>query len=200
VPTDPNIRKLVDSAKKGNVKAFDQLVAHFERQVLGFAMKLTGNLTLAQDVAQDAFVRAWTHIQTFRGEASFSTWLCRIVLNSYLDFKRRAGSAKEISLQEYETGPDGQQSQQIADQTKTPQELAENREAMELLRWGVAQLPDYQKAMLVMFHFEHLSYDEIAHVMDLPVGTVKSRMNRARIVLREILSPFLEHFGAVSES
>ena len=148
---------------------------------------MTGSREDALDLAQDAFFQAWKALSTFQGESSFATWLYRLATNLCLDHlraqKRRTQSmGPALSLDDEENGP-----VQVADQQLQPQEAVERSERRRALERGLASLPDHHRQVLIMRELSGLSYQEIAQVLDLDLGTVKSRIARARLSLRKIL-------------
>ncbi len=189
-------RELIERSRNGDREAFDELVRRYEKQAYNLAYRLTGNYDDASDVVVEAFVRAFQGLHTFRGEAHFGTWLYRVVLNTFYDTRKRAkGSQHTVSLEE-ELELDGDTlTRQIEDTSPGPQELVEQQERDEILQRAIDQLPPERRVLVVLYHFENLSYEEIAQILKLPVGTVKSRLNRARLALREILEPSRELFG-----
>lgn len=191
MPNDDSL--LIERAKAGDVKAFDLLVRRYERQIFNFALKLTGNREEASDVVQEAFVRVFRFMESFRSESSFSTWIYRVLVNAFLDMKKkRRIDDKTLYLEEHR-GPEGQiLAKEIEDTGPTPEEAAIERERGEAVLEAILSLPDYQRAMILMFHSEGMSYEEIAEVTQLPLGTVKSRMNRARLALKEKLAGKVE--------
>lgn len=195
--TDNNAQEsvLILKAQQGDRQAFDQLVAMYQNRAYQFALRLTHNQDDAADMVAETFIRAYKAIERFRSEASFSTWLFRILYNAYLDLQRRDKSKRHVSLDERIEGEDGEMRRQIPDTSASPQELAEGEEQKVALMKAVHQLPDYQQSMILLFHTEGKSYEEIAEIVGLPLGTVKSRMNRARLSLRKILSGQAELFA-----
>jgi RNA polymerase sigma-70 factor, ECF subfamily len=142
----------------------------------------------------EAFVRVYNALGNFRGQSAFGTWLYRIVTNCYLDHRKKDKSRFQTSL-EASVQPDGSEvERQFEDTSDGPDELAERSAREEAVQDALERLPEFQKAMLVMYHVEMLSYEEIAEALDLPIGTVKSRLNRARIALRDLLSHNVELF------
>ncbi|GDX40123.1 RNA polymerase sigma factor [Armatimonadota bacterium] len=192
----PDIKEqlLIDRCKKGENAAFDQLIRNYEKRVYNLAYRLCGSYDEANDVSMDAFIRVFQAIKHFRGEANFSTWLFRIVTNVYLDRRKRVKNRQHLSLEEYIELEESSIARQIEDPAPHPGQVAETNERNTVLQKAVASLPDYQRAMVVLYHTEGLSYDEIAEALDLPIGTVKSRLNRARLVLREKLQSKTELF------
>jgi len=140
-------------------------------------------------------VRVFQGLHTFRGEANFGTWLHRVVVNTFLDMRKRSKGRQNVSLEEQLELDGDTLTRQIEDTSPGPEELVEKEEREEVLQRAIAQLPPERRILIVLYHFENLSYEEIAQMLNLPVGTVKSRLNRARLALREILQPSRELFG-----
>jgi RNA polymerase sigma-70 factor (ECF subfamily) len=187
-------RKLVARCKKGERGAFDDLMRRYEKKVYNFAFRLCGNYDEANDVASETFVRVFNALGNFRGDSSFITWLFRITTNVYLDEKKRQRARPAQSLEEIIELEETTVRRQIEDPSPTPGEQVEHHERVDMLQNAINSLPDYQRMMIVMYHTENRSYEEIAEMLDLPIGTVKSRLNRARLSLREKLEPLREHF------
>ena len=180
-------QELVARAKAGDQQAFEQLVLDNQNRIYSLAVRLTGDREEGADLAQEAFVKAWQGLPAFQGESSFATWLYRLATNLCLDHlrtqKRRTQSmGPALSLDDEENGP-----VQVADQQLQPQEAVERSERRRALERGLASLPDHHRQVLIMRELSGLSYQEIAQVLDLDLGTVKSRIARARLSLRKIL-------------
>jgi RNA polymerase sigma-70 factor (ECF subfamily) len=186
---------IIERCKNGEKEAFDALFRAYEKRVYNLAYRLSGSYDEANDISMDAFLRVYQALRLFRGEANFSTWLFRIVTNVYLDRRKRMKNKMHLSLEEYIELEENSVARQVEDPAPTPDRQAERRERNEIIQKAVSELPDYQRAMIVLYHTEGLSYEEIAEAMDLPIGTVKSRLNRARLVLREKLQSFQELFS-----
>ncbi len=188
-------RQLIERCRSGDREAFDELVRRYERQAYNLAYRLSGNYDDASDVVVEAFVRVFQGLHTFRGEANFGTWLHRVVVNTFLDMRKRSKGRQNVSLEEQLELDGDTLTRQIEDTSPGPEELVEKEEREEVLQKAIAQLPPERRILIVLYHFENLSYEEIAQMLNLPVGTVKSRLNRARLALREILQPSRELFG-----
>jgi len=186
---------LIQRCKDGDICAFDELVTRFQKRVYNFAYGIAGNYDDANDVAQEAFVRVFNSIATFRGDANFTTWIYRIVTNVYLDERKKAKSHRQTSLDEYIDLDENSVSRQIEDESPLPDEVAENKERNQAVRAAINSLPDYQRIIMTLYHLHDRSYEEIADVLNLPIGTVKSRLNRARQALKEKLAADPELFG-----
>lgn len=194
--TSSDDRQLIERCQNGDREAFDALVRRYEKQAYNLAYRLTGNYDDASDVVVEAFVRAFQGLRTFRGDANFSTWLHRVVVNTFLDLRKRSkGRHQVVSLEEQIELEGDALTRQIEDTSPGPQELVEEQEREQVLQRAIDQLSPERRILIVLYHFENLSYEEIAQMLKLPVGTVKSRLNRARLALREILEPSRELFG-----
>lgn len=169
------IRRVLD----GDGNAFEALVAAYEKNVYNLALRMTGNAQDAEDMAQEAFVKAYTSLPGFRGDSKFSVWLYRIVSNVCLDFLRRQNRrpASSLSLED----EDGEESQMdIPDESQSPEQLLERSLTQEAVRRGLQSLSAEQRQILLLREIQGLSYEEIAETLDLEAGTVKSRIFRAR--------------------
>ena len=169
------IRRVLD----GDGNAFEALVAAYEKNVYNLALRMTGNAQDAEDMAQEAFVKAYTSLPGFRGDSKFSVWLYRIVSNVCLDFLRRQNRRPASSLsQEDEDGEETQMD--IPDESQSPEQLLEHSLTQEAVQRGLQSLSEEQRQILLLREIQGLSYEEIAETLDLEAGTVKSRIFRAR--------------------
>jgi len=185
---------LIAASQRGDRSAFDELIRRHQHRAYQYAFRLTSNPDEAADLVSDAFLRVHHALGNFRGQSAFTTWLYRIVTNCYLDLRKRERTRQHLSL-DAPVGRDGEDvGREVVDVSEGPGAHAERDERERLMRQAVAKLPAYQQAMLTLFHVENLSYEEIAQSLDLPIGTVKSRLNRARLSLRELLVPDAELF------
>ena len=191
---DANERNLIEKCKQGDRRAYDTLIRNYEKRVYNLAYRLSGHYDEANDISVDAFIRVFQALRLFRGDANFSTWLFRIVTNVYLDRRKRTRNKQHLSLEEYIELEENSVARQVEDPAPSPALRAEERERHDMMQSAINSLPDYQRVMIVLYHTEGLSYEEIAEVLALPIGTVKSRLNRARLTLREKLEPLKELF------
>lgn len=185
--------QLIARAQEQDRAAFDALVKRHEKKAYQYAYRLTQNQEDAADIVADAFVRVFSALKNFRGQSAFGTWLYRIITNCALDFKKKDKSSRNLPL-EISSPSGGETERQIEDDGPGPDETAERNAREDAVQRALIQMPEYQQAMLVMYHVENLSYEEIAEALDLPLGTVKSRLNRARLALRDLLSQDQELF------
>ena len=188
---------LLDRCKAGDKSAWDALIRRYEKSVYKFAYSLCRNHEEAGDIAGQVFLRLFQNLHTFRNEASFTSWLFRIVRNTYLDLCVRPAHRSHLSLDASPTN-DGEPTagRDIMDPSPSPESLCMESETAQLLAKAIHHLPAYQRQVLRMYHTEGKSYEEIAEATGLSIGTVKSRLNRARTMLRERLAPYQETFIA----
>ncbi len=186
---------LIRRVQRGDASAYNDLILKYEKLVYNFAFRLTQNHEDANDVAQDAFIRAYNAINSFRGDAAFSTWIFRITTNIFLDERKRRKAHPQQSLDEYSSQEEQREGMQVEDTAPQPDEVVIGKDRQRILARAIQSLPDYQRSMVVLYHLQQKSYEEIAEIMNLPLGTVKSRLNRARLALKEKLQDMPELFG-----
>jgi RNA polymerase sigma-70 factor (ECF subfamily) len=187
-------KRIIEKCRQGDRSAYNELIIRYEKRIYNYAYRLSGSYDAANDIASDTFLRVYNSLASFRGDSSFITWLFRVITNIYLDSKKRERARPAQSLDEMIELGDAAVSVQVEDTAPTPAQHAESSERTDLLQNAISSLPDYQRMMIVMYHNDGQSYEEIAEALDMPIGTVKSRLNRARLSLREILEPLKEHF------
>ena len=184
------VRKVLD----GDANAFETLVLEYEKNVYNIALRMTGNSEDAADMTQEAFIKAYNSLQAFRGDSKFSVWLYRIVSNVCLDFLRSKNRRPTVSLSvEDDDGEDTQLD--VADESQSPELLLDRKLTRESVRRGLDSLPPDYRQILLLREVQGLSYDEIAQALGLEVGTVKSRIFRAR----KRLCTFLIDDGNISD-
>jgi len=179
---------LLDRCKSGDSAAWDELIRRYEKSVYKFAYTLCRNHDEAGDIAGQVFLRLYQNLHTFRFESSFTSWLFRIVHNTYLDLCIRPAHRGHISLDSV-AGSDNEPlpCREVMDPSPSPEKRCMDNETARMLAKAVRHLPEYQRQVLRMYHSEGKSYEEIAENIGLSIGTVKSRLNRARNMLRERL-------------
>ena len=179
-------QELVERAKKGDQQAFEQLVLENQNKVYSLALRLVNDREEAADLAQEAFVRAWQGLASFQGESSFSTWVYRLTTNVCIDHlrkqKRRESVEPAVSLDDPDSGW-----AEPAAWDQDPHRQLERSERGKALARGLERLPEWQRQILVLRELSGLSYQEIGQSLGIDLGTVKSRIARARLSLRKIL-------------
>ena len=178
-------QRLVDAARRGDEAAFESLVRLYEKRVFALAVRMCGNSEDAAEAAQEAFLAAWQGLRFFRGDSSFSTWLYRLTSNACVDLLRREGRHRSVA------GPslddDGELNRDVPDTAPSPQEEAERRELRAQIEEGLRALSPEHRQVLILREIHQRTYDEIAEICSLDLGTVKSRISRGRKQLRKIL-------------
>lgn len=179
---------LVERARAGDVGAFETLITQYERKVYNLAYRLTGNHEDASDMAQEVFIRVFQKLPEFRGDSSFSTWLFRIANNACLDEIRKRKRQRVTSFDNpYETD-EGEMSRQYADEADGPEELLDRRETQAAVQQCINALDEEYRVVVVLRDIKGYAYNEIADMLGLNLGTVKSRLNRARAAIKEKFS------------
>ena len=177
-------KELVRAAQRGDDSAFEELVRTYEKRVYHLALRMCGNVDDAYEVAQEAFLSAWKGMRFFRGDSSFSTWLYRLASNAAIDFhrrQRRQGGSDGVSLDDEDTFLE------VADPAPSPHQQAERLELRDALARGLGALSPEHRQVLLLRELQGLTYEEIAAALELDLGTVKSRIARAREKLRKYL-------------
>ena len=180
---------LISRARGGDREAFGALVEQYRDNVYRLAYRMCGNAYDADEAAQEAFVAAWRALPNFRGDAKFSTWLYRLTTNAAIDVMRRE--------KRHQTVGDGEM-MDLADDADSPQETVERTEQQEAVQKALATLSEEYREVLLLRYMEELDYAEIADVLQLPSGTVKSRINRAKAALKTALLKSGNIFGGSS--
>lgn len=182
---DPD-RELMERARAGERAAFDQLVERYQRRLLRLVLRLLRDQAEAEDVVQEAFLRAYRALPRFRGDAAFYTWLYRIALN---------GARNAILRRRQRGGPQGVTAPQLpapVGEIGTPESMLLSKQVMQTIDAAMDALPLDLRTAIVLREIEGLSYEEIAQVMACPLGTVRSRIFRARETIARRLRPLLD--------
>ena len=178
--------EIIVKVRSGDADAFEALVLEHQNKVYSLALRMVGNEEDARDMAQEAFIRAFNSLGSFRGESKFSVWLYRLTSNICIDVLRGRAKRRTVSLSwEDEDGDEGEL--EIPDERFSPEAGLERSELREAVRRGLEQLTPEYREILLLREINGLSYDEIGRALNLEEGTVKSRIFRARKKLCEIL-------------
>ncbi len=173
----------VRAAASGDKSAFERIVREHQKNVYNLALKLTGSEQDALDASQDAFLKAYQNLRSFRGESRLSVWLYRLTYNASMDIIKKSRRGRLVSLSAEEDGAE----LDMPDDAPTPDEQAERRERLEAVRAAVLELDEDKRRIILMREYRDMSYSDIAAALKLEEGTVKSRLARARAALAEIL-------------
>ena len=188
----PEEELLIKRAAEGDREAFGELVRLYERLVYNTVKARVGNETDALDISQDTFIKIWRSVGKYRGDCRFATWVYRICVNTCIDFLRHSKFTVTEAYPTY-TDKDGDENYaELADESTTsdPQRAAERNETSVMVRRAISMLPNEQREVIILRDLEGYSYDDISDMLGLEIGTVKSRINRARLKLRELLADY----------
>ncbi len=184
-------QQLVERVQRGDKAAFDLLVVKYQRKIFRLLSRLIRDTAEVEDVAQEAFIKAYRALPNFRGESAFYTWLYRIAINTAKNFLvsqgRRAPTSTEADIEDAETFDDGEHLRDL----NTPDAMLLTRQVADAVNRAIDRLPEDLKTAIVLRELEGLSYEEIAETMNCPIGTVRSRIFRAREAIAEELRPVL---------
>ena len=182
--------QLVSEAKAGNYAAFEELVNRYEKKIYRLGMNITGNREDAEDVLQDAFLKAFEHLPDFREDSRFYTWITRIAVNEALMKLRKRRSSREVTMEDSEDENGDVQVREFADWKPNPEQQFAQSELEQILQTAVGSLSPGFRTVFYLRDVEGLSTEETAETLGLSVPAVKSRLLRARLQLRERLSRY----------
>lgn len=190
-----NEQHLLERAKQGDYDAFMQLIEPHEQRLYNLALRVTGSKEDAEDVLQDTLLNALEHLNEFRGEAAFGTWLYRIAMhNAFRVLKKRRGgevvSLEELTAERTEEDDEPFPHPEFIAEWRDPAEIAEQNELRRIFDEAIQQLPENYRAVFLLRDVEGLSTKEVAEILGISEGNVKTRLLRARLRLREILSRY----------
>ena len=186
---------LVLRVQQGDKSAYDFLVIKYQHKIIQLVNRYVKDTSEAQDVAQESFIKAYRALGSFRGDSAFYTWLYRIAINTaknYLVSRSRRSAGYQIDIQDAEVFENAPQLQGL----ETPERQLLNQEIIDTIRLAIDTLPEEMRTAIMLREFDGLSYEEIAFAMDCPVGTVRSRIFRAREAIDNKLNTLLEQGGS----
>ncbi len=169
------IKKCVD----GDLKSFDQLISRYERNAFAMALRYLGNYDDASDVTQEALIKVYKNISKFRFEASFTTWLYRIVINTAKDFLKKKNREKVVSID------DTQKEFKDENKDQNPQEHTERQEVKSEVHRALEKISENYRMVIVLKDIQGFTYDQISEMLEIPIGTVRSRISRGRVELKK---------------
>ncbi|MBH9968623.1 RNA polymerase sigma factor SigW [Rossellomorea oryzaecorticis] len=180
------VKKRIKQVLKGDQSAFSELVELYKDKVFQICFRMLGNRHEAEDIAQEAFIRAYVNIETFNQKRKFSTWLFRIATNLCIDRIRK--KKPDYYLDAEVAGTDGlTMYSQVAADVQMPEDEVENMELQETIQKEISKLPEKYRSVIVLKYIEELPLQEISEILDMPLGTVKTRVHRGREALRKQL-------------
>jgi RNA polymerase sigma-70 factor (ECF subfamily) len=184
-------QQLVERAQRGEKHAFELLVSKYQRKLARLLSRFIRDPTEVEDVTQEAFIKAYRALPNFRGDSAFYTWLYRIGINTAKNYLvamgRRAPTTTEFDSEEAESFEDGDQLRDL----NTPENLLMSKQVAETVNQTLAELPEELRTAITLREIEGLSYEDIANIMNCPIGTVRSRIFRAREAIAEKLKPMI---------
>lgn len=178
---------LAEKARRGDDEAFETIVNRYSRLIYNIALRSADSPEDAADITQETFLKAWRSLSSFRGDCALSTWLCRIALNCSCDHARASKRHFTLSLTVPEEEDGKEWDLPETNVQALPEEEIARREEIDAVRQAIAALPEEQRIIVTMRDITGLSYAEIADTLDLEMGTVKSRLNRARAAIKNFL-------------
>jgi RNA polymerase sigma-70 factor (ECF subfamily) len=184
---------LVARALEDDLSAFEQLVTRYQNKIMGYAARMLSDHSEAEDVAQETFIKAYRSLDSFRGESLFSTWIYRIATNLCIDRlrKKKRRPQQAYSLDEPLDHEEEKGTREVPDFSTEPMQNLEREELRRRVREMMAEMPEKQRAVLVMCDMQGMAYEDIARVLNVPIGTVKSRLFHARADLGRRLRPYI---------
>ena len=187
---------LVEQARAGDSEAMSRLIIKYQDRIYNVILKICQNSHDAAELTQDTFVKVIEALDTFRGKSAFYTWLFRVAVNLTLNYYKRQHTFKTQSLDQ-PAGRDEQARQNLSafladDKSADPVVMAQNKEVAQIIELALAQLGEHHRAVVVLRDIEGMTYEEITGVLNIGLGTVKSRLSRARENLRQILEILLQ--------
>ena len=189
--SEPTDEMLVGRAQAGDRSAFGALVERYEGRIYAVSYRIVGERESAADIAQEAFTRAFESIESFTGAASFYTWLYRIAVNTSLSALRKSGRTYEMANEDLEVAARESSPRPVSERVEDPLARVMTAERVELVQKAIQSLSPMYRTLVVLRDLEGLNYEEISRVADIPAGTVKSRLHRARLELKEKLKGIL---------
>lgn len=193
---------LIKKAKRGDLRAFEELITHYEPIVYNIIYRMMNNIDDTYDLSQETFIKVYKKIYQFDGKSKFSTWLYRIATNTCLDEIRRRKGKDTFSIDQTIELEDGQIPSQQVDKNENVEEKILDKEKKQIIQEALNEMNESHRVILVMRDIKNLSYEEISEILGLSLGTVKSRISRARQALKKVLmqdkEPFKSYFRQIA--
>ena len=180
--------KIIKQLKNGDFSNYDKIVDSYKNRVFGMAYKFTNDYDETQDLAQEVFLKIYRQIKNFRGDSKLSTWIYRISVNTCLDWKKKKMRIKSINFSNMVNEENKDQTIDIKDDSPLPDEIILQDEDQRIVHDLIYELSDKYKTVLIMYHFNEMSYEDIAKALNVPQRTVETRLYRARRMLKDKIS------------
>lgn len=181
--------RLIEDAKAGSLTAFEELISSYEKKIYNYCLRMTNSHEDAEDLTQEVFVRVHRNLKKFRGNSRFSTWIYRIAHNLCIDRYRKSKVATVSLFQP--KGPDDEREVDFDADNPSPEEEVMRMELKKYLKESISRLKPQYRSVIVLRDIQQHTYEEIAEILRLPLGTVKSHISRARAALREAVRPYM---------
>lgn len=195
---EPLERDLIEKAKRGDSRAFEELLKKYETKIFNLLLRMTGNKTEAADLFQETFISAWKNLSKFRGDAQFSTWLYRIAVNSVL-MRHRKKKLKTVSMDAPIETESGEIERERGDWSTNPLATLQNDELRRRLEKSLIRMPEPYRPVFVLSDMQGLPNEQIGKILKLSLPNVKSRLHRARLFMRRELSDYFKtHDGTIA--
>mgnify|MGYP001290367584 CR=1 FL=1 len=179
-----NEARLIKKAKAGNLEAFEQLILQYEKRIYNFCYRMTNNQEDAEDLAQEIFIKVYKNLNSFKGNSKFSTWIYRIAYNTCVDKYRK----KKVTTVSLTLNNDEEEKEiDLPSNDPLPEERVVSREEYDVVCECISALKPEYKTVVVLRDIQNYTYDEIAEILNVPLGTVKSHISRGRAALRDAL-------------
>ena len=185
-------KKLIIESQKGDMESFEKLIKEYQKGAYNIAYRMLGNTEDAKDASQEAIIKIYKSIGGFKMKSSFKTWFYRVVTNTCLDYRRKRSRNKVLYLDKAINTEEGSFQREIEDSSDGPEEMLVKNENTKTLQRYITGMPEKYAMAIILRDVKGFSYSEMGKILDLPEGTVKSRISRARIMLKDIIEDNLE--------
>lgn len=185
-------KRLITESQNGNMESFELLIKEYQKGAYNIAYRMLGDVEDAKDASQEAIIKIYRSIGGFQMKSSFKTWFFRVVTNTCLDYRRKRSRNKVVYIDNTFESEDGSMKRQYEEPSDGPEEALIKNELREDLQRMIMEMPEKYRTAVILRDIRGFSYGEIGEILELPDGTVKSRINRGRLMLRDIINGNLE--------